>query len=230
MLKSFYFLKRWKSVKIGRLVNEKVLITFFCSMLSLLTLSNILSHFDINKNESTNKSVSASVSELNNNDTKTKEVLKVDAIDTYSKNNTLTFRKEVYNGMTMEELSAKLDKSLKSTLSGKGSLIANYSLERGVDPYLAVGIMLLETGCNWECSTLVKQCNNVGGQKGSPACMGSYRGYSTLDEGIQGFIDNLAINYYAQGLTTPEAMNSKYAESGAWAQKVRNYMNSISSK
>ena len=56
---------------------------------------------------------------------------------------------------------------------------------------------------------------------------GAYRAYPTLDEGIIGFIENLAYNYYAKGLTTPEQMNSKYAASKAWASKVNNYIAKI---
>lgn len=205
-------------MKIKGLINEKTLVTFLCSLISLLMLSSFLSHVN---NLKTN--VKASVNE-------TEKVVKVDAIKEYSKQSKLTTRVEVYNNMTLEELSNKLNKSLNSYISNKGELIASYSLERGVDPYLATSIMLLETGCSWTCSSLTTKCNNVGGQKGSPSCMGSYRGYPTLDDGIRGFIDNLADNYYRVGLTTPEAMNSKYAESSQWAMKVRNYMNSISSK
>lgn len=51
---------------------------------------------------------------------------------------------------------------------------------------------------------MVRKCNNVGGVKGSPNCGGGYKRYSTLDEGIKQFIDNLANNYYAYGLDTPE--------------------------
>ena len=40
-------------------------------------------------------------------------------------------------------------------------------------------------------------------------------------------IENLAKNYYAYGLTTPEAMNPKYAASTSWANKVKNYINYI---
>lgn len=134
-------------------------------------------------------------------------------------------REEVFDGMTIEELSAKLDRSLNSTISGKGTLIATHSIQLGIDPYLVTGIMLLETGCKWDCSYLVKQCNNVGGQKGS-GC-GSYAAYPTLDEGIIGYIDNLYYNYYNKGLTTPELMNSKYAESNTWATKVNNYIQQI---
>lgn len=204
-----------------RLVNEKILVTFSCSMISLLTLSGILSQID------TNKTADLSKAKASVNDT---EEIKVDMIEVYSKNDTLTQRKVVYDGMTIEELTAKLNRSLGSTMSGKGELIATYSLQRGVDPYLAMGVMLLETGCKWSCSGLVQKCNNVGGQKGSPNCSGGYRSYPTLDDGIRGFIDNLADNYYAVGLNTPEAMNKKYAESGAWAVKVRNYMSQVQAK
>lgn len=135
---------------------------------------------------------------------------------------------KVYNNMTMEELSAKLNRSLNSTLSNTGNLFAQYSIKYGVDPYLAVAIALHETGCKWECSTLVKQCNNVGGQKGSPGCGGgAYKYYATLEEGIHGFIYNIYNNYYKYGLNTPELMNSKYAESTTWATQVNAYITSI---
>ena len=155
----------------------------------------------------------------------------VDSISELSKENNVTKRVIVYDGMTMSELTEKLNRSLKSTIAGKGDIFASYSLERGVDPYLAVSIMLLETGCNWSCSSLMRKCNNVGGQKGSPSCDGgSYKSYPSLDEGIKGFIDNIADNYYAYGLTTPEAMNKKYAASNMWAIKVNNYISSVKAK
>ena len=133
--------------------------------------------------------------------------------------------------MTMNELAAKLNRSMKSTISGKGDILASYSLEKGVDPYLALSIMLLETGCNWTCSSLTTKCNNVGGMKGGPSCDGgSYKAFPTIDDGIRGFIDNLANNYYAYGLTTPEAMNKKYAESTEWAMKVNRYISSVKAK
>ena len=134
----------------------------------------------------------------------------------------------VYDGLTLEELSEKLDRSLNSTLSGKGSTFASYSIELGLDPYLALAIVLEETGCKWGCSALVNECNNVGGMKGAPGCWGgSYKAFSTLDEGIKGYLDNLYYNYYAKGLTTPELINPIYAESPAWAGNVNNYINQI---
>lgn len=131
----------------------------------------------------------------------------------------------VYEGKTLNELAEMLEKSLNSILSGKGNLIASYSLEKGVDPVMATAIMLHETGCKWNCSYISTNCNNVGGQKGT-GC-GSYRYFNTLDEGIMGFIDNLSINYVSYGLTTPDLINPKYAEDPNWSAKVNKYMTNI---
>lgn len=137
----------------------------------------------------------------------------------------------VYDGLTMDELAQKLDRSLKNELHGYGYLYASYSLEKGVDPYIAVAISLHETGCNGKCSNLMKSCNNVGGQKGSPRCgSGSYKSFDTLEDGIKGFIDNLSKNYFNMGLNTPELMAKKYAQSTSWAGKVNYYIEKIKSR
>lgn len=137
----------------------------------------------------------------------------------------------VYDGLTMDQLAEKLDRSLKNELNGYGRLYAEYSLEKGVDPYIAVAISLHETGCNGHCSGLMVTCNNVGGQKGAPVCgSGGYKGYATLEEGIKGFIDNLSKNYFSMGLNTPELMNRKYAGSTTWAAQVNNYVSKIKSR
>ena len=206
-----------------RLINEKVITVFLCSMITLFAFSSFLSNVD-------KEVLSNMFSSVNMIEEEAKEEF-VDSISELSKENNVTKRVIVYDGMTMSELTEKLNRSLKSTIAGKGDIFASYSLERGVDPYLAVSIMLLETGCNWSCSSLMRRCNNVGGQKGSPSCEGgSYKSYPSLDEGIKGFIDNIADNYYAYGLTTPEAMNKKYAASNMWAIKVNNYISSVKAK
>ena len=206
-----------------RLINEKVITVFLCSMITLFAFSSFLSNVD-------KEVLSNMFSSVNMIEEEAKEEF-VDSISELSKENNVTKRVIVYDGMTMSELTEKLNRSLKSTIAGKGDIFASYSLERGVDPYLAVSIMLLETGCNWSCSSLMRRCNNVGGQKGSPSCDGgSYKSYPSLDEGIKGFIDNIADNYYAYGLTTSEAMNKKYAASNMWAIKVNNYISSVKAK
>ncbi len=136
--------------------------------------------------------------------------------------------KIVYDNMTLDELSAKLNRSLNSTLSGQGSAFASMAIELGIDPYLAVAIVMHETGCKWECSTLLKQCNNVGGMKGSGGCNGgSYASFPSLEEGIRAYMNNLYKNYVSQGLTTADAIGPKYAASGTWATQVNAYINEI---
>lgn len=81
-------------MKIVRLVNEKVLVTFLCSMVSLLALSSILSHVNIKMDA---KKASASVNNV-------KEELKVDMMEVYSKNEVLTERIKSYEEMSLEEL------------------------------------------------------------------------------------------------------------------------------
>lgn len=135
----------------------------------------------------------------------------------------------VYDGMTLEELAEKLEKHLKSTLKGYGMTFAKFSIKYDVDPYLALAIVLHETGCSsGSCSTLVKSCNNVGGMKGSNSCNGSsYAKFKTLETGIEAFFKNLSINYYRKGLKTTESIGKKYAESKTWASKVQYYINKI---
>jgi len=127
----------------------------------------------------------------------------------------------VYDGLTMSQLSDKLNRSLGSTLSGTGSIFANKAVQLGIDPYLAVAISLHETGCKWNCSGLVTSCNNVGGMIGN--C------YSSLEEGIDAYMDNLANNYIYQGLNTPELMARKYTGNTgtSWITAVNKYIQSI---
>ena len=185
---------------------------------------------NITKEESNNKVEDVTTTDIE----KVEEVVIEDELEdvkTYDEVNTVPVDPIVYDGLTMNELADKLNRSLNSTISGKGYLIASYSLQLGIDPYMATAIILHETGCNGTCSSLVRECNNVGGQKGGPSCGGgSYKAYATLDEGIMGYLDNLYRNYYAYGLTTPESIGPKYAASPTWARKVNNYMALIKSR
>ncbi len=134
----------------------------------------------------------------------------------------------IYDGMTITELTNKLNKSLSSYLTNTGYFFAKYTKDTGMDPYLSVAIVLHETGCKWGCSTLTKECNNIGGLKGGNSCKGgSYRKYDTLEEGIEGYLNTVYYSYYINGFDTPEAMASNYAASSTWAHKVRSYMNEI---
>ena len=137
----------------------------------------------------------------------------------------------VYDNMTMDELSAKLEKSMYGILIGKGYVYANYSINYGVDPYVALAITLHETGCKWECSYLATACNNIGGMKGYTSCGNSgYAKFNTLDEGIESFFSNLSYNYYSQGLTDVYSIHRKYAQDPNWPTYINNYINEIKNK
>lgn len=131
----------------------------------------------------------------------------------------------IYDNLTLDELAAKLDRNFNNELKGKGYLYASYSISKGVNPYLAAAISLEETGCTWNCSSLVKSCHNVGGMKGS-GC-GEYGYFSDLDSGIKAFIDNIYKNYVLYGLTTADTMNPKYAENPLWSTNVNRYIEKI---
>jgi len=134
----------------------------------------------------------------------------------------------IFDGLTKEELTEKLNRNLFNELAGKGETFATYTEKTGLDPYLAISIINVETGCKWSCSHLVKACNNIGGLKGAPGCEGgAYAAYENLDVGITSYLDILYNGYWSQGLQTAEAMNPKYAESTAWAGKVNMYYNEI---
>ena len=132
----------------------------------------------------------------------------------------------VYEGLTLEELGLKIDNVLNSTLEGYGTTIASLALDKGVDPVVAASIILVETGCKWTCSSLVRNANNVGGMKASG---GRYASFATLEDGLEAFINNLSKNYYAKGLTTPEEINTKYATNPNWHNDVYYYVEAIMS-
>ena len=204
-------------MKLVKHLNKRIIIVFTICMVFLTSLAVVLGSIDTNE-------IALLKADLSNS----KELV----LDTseMSKDSNLEVRKIVYDGMTLKELGEKLDRSMGSTIDGYGEFLAKTCLEKGADPYLALGIILLETGCKWGCSSLARNCYNLGGIKGSPSCGGgSYRRFDSMEDGITKFVDNLA-GYYAKGLNTPELMNPRYAESTTWAMKVRNYMSQIRAK
>lgn len=134
----------------------------------------------------------------------------------------------IHDGLTLTELTDKLNRSLNGYLKNTGYFFANYTKSTGMDPYLSVAIVLLETGCKWTCSYLTTACNNIGGLKGGNSCNGgAYSKYDTLDAGIQGYLGIIYNNYYLKGMTTPETMASTYAASPTWSMKVNKYIDEI---
>ena len=129
----------------------------------------------------------------------------------------------LYRGLTRDQVVEKSSKFLNSTLQGTAEFFVDYSIQMGVDPLVAVSIVLQETGCYWSCSYLVNHCYNVGGMMG----MNGYMCFSSLEEGIKAYVDNLYYNYVPYGLVTPETINHKYAEDPLWGQRVNAYIEKI---
>ena len=90
----------------------------------------------------------------------------------------------------------------------------------GVDSELAVAIARLETG-HFTSEAFLKG-NNVGGLSENEIPLS----FETIEEGVDRFISNLARNYFAKGLTTPEEISGKYCpgNAGSWAEQVRALM------
>lgn len=139
-------------------------------------------------------------------------------------------REVVFEGMTIEELGEKLEKSLGSDLRGEGLNIAQLSLQHNVNPYLGLAIILHETGCSYSCSYLSRACHNYGGQKGSPNCMGSYQGFASKEEGLKAFYSNLSNNYINKGLHTAKEINTIYAENPLWHITIEKYTEKIKNR
>lgn len=91
--------------------------------------------------------------------------------------------------------------------------------EYGIDHELPLAIAKLETG--HFTSRAYTEGNNVGGLSVDEVPLE----YESLDEGVDAFIRLLAENYFAEGLTTLEAIGQKYCPvNPEWAEIVRGLM------
>lgn len=86
----------------------------------------------------------------------------------------------------------------------------------GIDYTIPLAIAKLETG--HFTSDAYTQGNNVGGMSINEVPIT----YTSLEDGVDAFIRNLAANYYSQGLNTVEEISTKYCPINAdkWAESV----------
>lgn len=93
--------------------------------------------------------------------------------------------------------------------------IALKCYEYGIPSEIPLAIARLETG--HFTSRAYKEGNNVGGLSVDEVPLE----YDSLDEGVDAFVGNLAKNYFAEGLTTPEEIGKKYCPANEnWAEIV----------
>ena len=84
---------------------------------------------------------------------------------------------------------------------------------------IPLAIARLETG--HFTSRAYKEGNNVGGMSIDEQPIS----YETLEEGVEAFVENLAENYFEEGLDTPEKIGKKYCPANEqWAEIVKELM------
>lgn len=89
----------------------------------------------------------------------------------------------------------------------------------GIDSSVVLGIARLETGNFTSYAYLVG--NNPGGMSVNEVLII----YGSIEEGVEAMVSNLAHNYFAIGLTTPELIGQKYCPVNPnWAYLVRSLM------
>lgn len=98
-------------------------------------------------------------------------------------------------------------------------MIGNACDEYGIDYDVVLAIARLETG--WFKSEAYLYGNNPGGLSINEVPMA----FDTKEEGVDAFVSNLATNYFALGLNTPEEIGTKYCPvNPGWAPLVRELM------
>ena len=136
-------------------------------------------------------------------------------------NNLIPASEIFYEGESVKEISEKLNKKFKGSLTGMGEMYARLSIEKGMDPYLLAAISVHETGFGLSSAALNKY--NFGGIM----CSGKLCTYNSVEDGVKKYISMVYRNYYSKGLTTPEQMSKKYAASPTWSEKVNAYYKSL---
>lgn len=113
-----------------------------------------------------------------------------------------------------EELVIEIDEELSIE-----EMIKNTCAEYGIDYAIVLAIARLETG--WFKSDAYLHGNNPGGLSINEVPMA----FDTREEGVGAFVSNLANNYFALGLDTPEEIGEKYCPvNPAWSSVVRELM------
>ena len=129
--------------------------------------------------------------------------------------------KDVHKGIMLEAKSRRAAEETTPEAAKPETveeMIARYCAEYGVEYRLAIAIARLETGHFTSAAYL--QGNNVGGLSVKEIPLT----FSTREEGVKAFVENLT-TYYAAGLTTPEAIQPVYCPGNEnWTAVVRQLM------
>lgn len=142
----------------------------------------------------------------------TPAAINISAID----NNISMISSEIEN--TVSQLVAEEQSRLYSEMPVEDKILYKSS-QYGIDGNIALAIARLETG-HFTSQAFVYG-NNPGGMSVNEVPVI----YPTLEAGLEAFISNLANNYFALGLNTPELIGQKYCPiNPSWASVVRGLM------
>jgi hypothetical protein len=127
---------------------------------------------------------------------------------------------------------------LGGRLKGMESKFQAAADKYGIDPALLTAIAMHETGNG--TSNAVNERNNPGGLMDPETNWSKIKQFASLDEGIDATAKNLKEKYIDQGLTTIEAIQTKYAPIGAandprklnkdWVSGVNKYYNQVATR
>ena len=141
---------------------------------------------------------------------------KKDAVNEGIRNNSK--REKTYKELAASAVAVELEEAKEESMCIE-ERIKETCDEYGVPFNIVLAIARLETG--WFTSPAFVNGNNPGGlcSNGSPIS------FETVDEGVDRFVSNLANNYFAIGLNTPELIGPKYCSgSQSWIDQVEEMM------
>ena len=203
--------KRKKEINKVWVKVKKVLIIFFIGFMCGLIYSNLFIHSDLIAKAETNKNKEAI--QIDQEEEKSLKSQKNAELESLEKT------EELSNECTLDEVSCKIKKVAQ---------------DYDVDWRLAVAISMHETGVY--TSVAFKEKNNVGGNFKN----GNLMAFSSLDEGIEFFVNNLKTKYIDLGLDVIEEISAKYAPIGAdndpnnlnqyWVSGVTKYYKELGGK
>lgn len=203
--------KRKKEINKVWVKVKKVLIIFFIGFMCGLVYSNLFICSDLIAKAETNEN--EEVIQIDQEEEKSLKSQKNAELESLEK------IEELSNECTLDEVSCKIKKVAQ---------------DYDVDWRLAVAISMHETGKY--TSVAFNDNNNVGGNFRN----GSLMNFSSLDEGIEFFVNNLKTKYIDLGLDTIEEIGAKYAPIGAdndpnnlnqyWVSGVTKYYKELGGK
>ena len=203
--------KRKKEINKVWVKVKKFLIIFFIGFMCGLVYSNLFICSDLIAKAETNEN---------------KEVIQIDQEEEKSL--------KTQKNAELESLEKIEELSNECTLDEVSCKIKEVAQDYGVDWRLAIAISMHETGKY--TSVAFNDNNNVGGNFRN----GNLMAFSSLDEGIEFFVNNLKTKYIDLGLDVIEEISAKYAPIGAdndpnnlnqyWVSGVTKYYKELGGK